>query len=90
MFGAISDRNIHALARSAIGLYASQIPTTLLMLSYYSFIMSMVLLFYKIVPANSYAVALTVLAGGERTNDVFCVYLTLTLRPLAVAFSSQS
>ena len=63
MFGAISDRNIHALARSAIGLYASQIPTTLLFCSFYTFLMSMVLLFYKIVPPDSYAVALTVLAG---------------------------
>ena len=35
MFGAISDRNIHALGRSAIGLYSAQIPTSLLIFSYW-------------------------------------------------------
>ncbi len=42
MVGAISDGNIHAIVRSGIGLYATQLPTTLLTLSLYTFIAWMI------------------------------------------------
>jgi len=58
--GAVSDRNIHAITRSAIGLYATQLPTTLLMFSFYLFCAWVTMLLYKLVP-NKFAIFITAL-----------------------------
>ncbi|GMI12448.1 hypothetical protein TrRE_jg4766 [Triparma retinervis] len=69
--GAVSERNIHCILRSAIGLYTTQLPTSLLTCSLFTFQTWMILLLYKILPPP-FPIILTTL------TVVFTVHMVTT------------
>ncbi|GMI32555.1 hypothetical protein TrCOL_g1204 [Triparma columacea] len=69
--GAVSERNIHCILRSAIGLYTTQLPTTLLTCSLFTFLTWMLLLLYKILP-TPFPIILTAL------TMIFIIHMVTT------------